>query len=353
MKELKVYCKHRFESGKHYLVTVDLGIDEWQESGTEYLQEIEVPEIDKLRFHANAIPIINLAVAVWLFDGDLVCKPIGDSEEIQEAFDLIISVQIVETEPIVSEVIWLTLKLYDNTTVKIKSSADMSKCCTYAPSNTNITIEDITFKKSDVISAEFGNYWDSKPEVNAIYPYEELRDFLTNFSNLVSLSPIPDKIRSLSSSFLSGCISFNQIITFPVPVVGERFQIGNDFLSGCTSFNKPLQFPENVHMHLMGFMFNCNSFTGPLVVPLNFPVYIQNTIEDIQAANIDRDTPPEWITNSILSTTDSNASMYVNGVDIKISDEYDFVFINNFKSGLIPLLPNLHTGIYRKLNGLD
>ena len=68
---------------------------------------------------------------------------------------------------------------------------------------------------------------------------------------------------SIGSTFLSGCISFNQPLVIPSTVTS----IGSTFLNGCYSFNQPLTIPSGVTVIYSSFLNNCSSFNQPLVIP--------------------------------------------------------------------------------------
>ena len=263
MKELKVYCKHKFTSNQTYLVTLPLDLDAWEENGSEFLQEIEVPELDTLNFHAKALPGINLAVGVWFIEEDLICTPIvaneGDREVIEEAFENITKVESVPEEPEVELPDgFLKIILDDNSVVYAETSTDVTACCTTGAATANLTVNGTTFTKDQIISVEFGKDWNITTVPS---------NFFRNCTNLISLSKIPSMITNMGPSFLYGCTSFNQLIVIPKDVTGTNCLRG--LLQGCTLFNQPIVIPEGVtgSWSLDSFLYGCTSFNHPITIP--------------------------------------------------------------------------------------
>lgn len=114
-----------------------------------------------------------------------------------------------------------------------------------------------------------------------------------------------DELIHAGGSFLYRCSKFNGNITIP-----KIRYIGSSFMNTCSSFDKTLTIPDNFPSTQAGtatyFMYNCKNFTN----------LVCNSSVVFAAGN------------QSLSTNDSSASMYVNGVTLTGT------YASNWKSAL-------------------
>lgn len=233
----------------------------------------------------------------------------------------------------------LVLILDDLTRINIDNNDDVLKCCTTAGESTNIIINEISFRKNQVIKAFFGNNWD----------LTYLTDFGMYFTNLIEINKIPDGItgdlclkrflfqasrfnqqitipegvtgKNCLQQFLGYCTSFNQHITIPEGVSGDGCL--ENFLTSCTSFNQPINIPINItgERCLQSFLNNCTSFNQPITIPDGisgyncFNAFLYGCDEMVSPITINDASGLEG-SNEILATSLNSAPMYTIGIPI-------------------------------------
>ena len=170
----------------------------------------------------------------------------------------IVAEEVPSTDPI------LVITLNDDLTVNITKLSEMSWICSSAPSDSQIAISDITFRKSDVKEVEFKDIYDNN------YKLTSLKNFCRNFMSLTKITgTIPDTVTgdSCMENFLAGCTSFNQALVIPDTVNGKNCL--KYFMQGCTSMNSVITLPRGLTGEgcLHGFLDGCTSFNQALVIP--------------------------------------------------------------------------------------
>lgn len=195
-----------------------------------------------------------------------------DREQLGEPFTKLITITVVEEEiPFTDPIV--TLTLVSGTVVRVYTYGDFSKLCTTNDADSNITIGNRTFKKSDVKEVKFwdvpeGASEDDLPNITCLW------NFGRNFTNLTKIDRIPETVTGPNClrNFLRGCTSFNQAIEIPAHVNGTGCLMY--FLRDCTSFNKPVTFEATGDdavitgddcMH--GFLYGCTAFNQPIEIP--------------------------------------------------------------------------------------
>ena len=189
-------------------------------------------------------------------------------EKIQEKQDFVkdFEINVLPEESLKSEYI-AKIKLLNNEYIEIFRSGDIQQLCSDRPSDSIITIGDVSFKKSDVKSIKFIDRRSSDTEMD-VPEYSTLRNFGRNMINLTEINRIPDVTgNDCLRNFLMGCTSFNMDLEVPSNVSGDRCLMY--FLRGCTSFNSNISIPNGiVGIHtLHGFLADCTDFNSPINIP--------------------------------------------------------------------------------------
>lgn len=149
----------------------------------------------------------------------------------------------------------ITLTLANRRTVEVYTKADYEKLRAIRPANQQMSISGVTFARQDVVSVNF----------ESSFNYSDLSNFGRNMTNLTKINKIPDSARNLRN-FLMGCTKFNQAISIPKSITGDRCLEG--FLRDCTAFNQPITIPAvNGNKCLESFLRGCKSFNRPIVLP--------------------------------------------------------------------------------------
>lgn len=105
---------------------------------------------------------------------------------------------------------------------------------------------------------------------------------------------IPDSVTTIGAHFLRDCWEFNQNMVLPSALTS----IGNYFMATCKAFSKPLEIPATVNSVGSRILTNSNNFIGPLI------------------CNAPSDGTKITNHNGSLSTTMSDAPMYVTGITL-------------------------------------
>lgn len=149
----------------------------------------------------------------------------------------------------------ITLTLANKKTVGVYTRADYEKLRAIRPADSTLTIGQTTFARKDVVAITF----------ESAFKYTDLSNFGRNMVNLTKINKIPDSAKNLRN-FLMGCSRFNQLLTIPKNVNGERCLEG--FLRDCVNFNQPVTIPTvNGTKCLESFLRGCVKFNRTIKLP--------------------------------------------------------------------------------------
>lgn len=140
--------------------------------------------------------------------------------------------------------------------VNIYKKADFDLLRSIGDPEATIPIRGVATKRSAITEIYF----------DADFNLTDLSNFGRNFINLVKINRIPASAKNLRN-FLMGCTKFNQSISIPRSVTGDRCLEG--FLRDCTSFNKKVIIPSGVRGEkcLESFLRGCSSFNQSISLP--------------------------------------------------------------------------------------
>ncbi|MBD5584783.1 MAG: hypothetical protein HDQ88_06855, partial [Clostridia bacterium] len=142
--------------------------------------------------------------------------------------------------------------------IDIDSMADVATLCSIGEPDQVLELQTKPVARKDIIGVEFTDEFRGA----------SLDNFGWNFINLESVNTIPTSVTSLRN-FLRNCGKFNQKLTIPSKVNGDRCLEG--FLRGCSSFNQVVIIPDGIvgNHCFESFLRDCTSFNKPVFFPSN------------------------------------------------------------------------------------
>lgn len=167
-------------------------------------------------------------------------------------------------------------------TIKIYTEAEFNILRAIRNANEEMEIGGKILTRSSITEVEFTNHFN----------FTDLSNFGRNFTSLTKINKIPETATNLRN-FLMGCTSFNQSISIPPKVSGDRCLEGflrdctsfnqnviipstitgvkcmESFMRGCTKFNKNITFPETIvgNYAMYSALMDCTSFNSYITLP--------------------------------------------------------------------------------------